>query len=152
MTIIDFSIDESAIEEDVANSFETVSPGALEETFFVMPVRFCVGGVEMLQLPGTESVWLPLPIFGFAADMLEALESAEGNQEKRVYLAGGGHLIFKKEGEFLSLVSSLNSKTTKVETKEIQGAFKTFSAQVKQLLENRAPALQQHPSWKRWFS
>jgi len=174
MTTIDFQLDEAILAEDLQHSPEGASPAALEETYFVMPVRFCINGVELLEQPGREKrnvfiagheqsaqrielpsdegCWLPLPLVGFATRGLQALTQAKPGSGQRLYLAGGGYLVLTRHGEQLSVESSINGKTSSTQFAEVLNAFRVFVEKVRQLLVSRVPAIQQHPSWKQWFS
>jgi hypothetical protein len=174
MTTVDFRLDEASLAEDLQHAPESADRGALEETYFVMPVRLCVNGVELLehpgrakrnvfigageqgvqriQLPNEASSWLPLPLLGFAKDVLQALNETKPGKERKLYLAGGGELVFVRQGEQLSVASSITGKSASTQFAEVLNAFRTFSEKVRQLLVGRVPGIQQHPSWRQWFS
>lgn len=174
MTTVDFRLDEASLVEDIQHAPAGANPAALEETYFVMPVRLCVNEVELfeqldrekrnvfiarpeqsaqrIQLPNEESRWLPLPLLGFATHALQALNQMKPGGEQKVYLAGGGDLMLARQGEQLSVESSINGKSSSTQFAEALNAFRAFSEKVRQLLVSRVPAIQQHPSWRQWFS
>lgn len=174
MIMIEFRINEENLAEDLQHFSERTDSAALEETYFVMPIRLCANGVELFQLPNhkkrnifiahpdksaeivrfpeAENCWLPLPLLGFASHALQKLNEIKPGGEQKMYLAGNGHLLFARHGRQLSITSSINNKVSLVQFDEVQNAFRGFSAKVQQLLVSRVPAIQQHPSWNQWFS
>lgn len=174
MISVDFQLDEACLADDLQHSPETASSAALEETYFVMPVRFCVNGVELfeqpgekrrsmivvgaesgpqrVELPNDKGYWLPLPVLGFATHMLQALDQAKQEGMRKLYLAGGGYLVLSRHGELLSIKTSINENCASMEFSEALKAFRAFHEKVRQFLAWRVPKLQQHGSWKQWFS
>lgn len=174
MTTVDFRLDEASLAEDLQHSPESANPAALEETYFVMPVRLCVNGIELLeqsghakrnvfigadehglrqtQRPNEASCYLPLPLLGFATQALQALNQMKPGCVQKLYLAGGGDLLLARHGEQLSIESSISGKSSSTEFAEALSAFRAFSEKIRQLLVSRVPAIQQHPSWRQWFS
>jgi hypothetical protein len=173
MTTVDFRLDEAGLVQDLKQSPETANPAALEESYFVMPLRLCVNRVELfeqlnrakrrlftgetgrsvqqVQLADEASCWLPLPLLGFATGALRALNETKLGKERKLHLAGGGELVFVRQGEQLSVASSISGKSASAQFAEALNAFLTFSEKVRQLLVSRVPAIQQHPSWRQWF-
>jgi hypothetical protein len=174
MTIVDFQLDEASLAEDLLHSPEKANPAALEETYFVMPVRLCVNGVEMferhsrtkrnvfvstadegvlqVQLPREASCWLPLPLLGFATDALRVLNELKPYKDQKLNLAGGGHLVLSCESDQITVESSINGNHSSTHSAEALNAFRIFSDKVQQLLISRAPTIQQNTSWRRWFA
>jgi hypothetical protein len=62
MITLDFKVDEDALSEDLVANPETASAAALEQTYFVMPVRFAVDNTELLAFAGMYETWRPQPI------------------------------------------------------------------------------------------
>jgi hypothetical protein len=174
MTTVDFRLDEASLVEDIQHSPESANPAALEETYFVMPVRLCVNGIELLeqpgrakrnvfigadeqglrqtQLPDETSCWLPLPLLGFGTQVLQALNETKPGREQKLNLAGGGHLVFARHNDQIAVESSINGKRSSTQLAEALDAFRAFSEKVRQLLVTRVPVIQQHPSWRQWFA
>jgi hypothetical protein len=174
MTTVDFRLDEASLAEDLQHSPESANPAALEETYFVMPVRLCVNGVELLEQPhrakrnvfvgaaeqgvqrierpNEASAWLPLPLLGFTTHALQVLNELKPGGENKLNLAGGGHLMLARENDQITVESSLNGKRSSTQLAEAVNAFQSFSEKVRQLLVNRVPEIQQHPAWKQWFA
>jgi hypothetical protein len=172
MTNLEFHFDEASLAEDMRHSPESATSAMLEETYFVMPVRLCVNGVELLEQPNrevknlfvarmghapqrfasvTESCWLPLPLLGFATHGLQRLRQVKGGDEQKLYLSGGGQLDFILNGERIAIKSSLNDRSSLAQLPEIVNAFQDFSESIRELLVHRIPSIQQHASWKQWF-
>lgn len=173
MTTVDFGLDEASLAEDLQLSPESANPAALEETYFVMPVRLCMKDVELFEQPNSAkrtvlfgatnqsvqkihlfneaSCWLSLPLLGFATHALRALNQMKLGDEKKLYLAGGGDLMLTRDGDKLFVESSINGKSSSTEFAEAVNAFGAFSEKIRQLLVSRVPEIQQHPSWRKWF-
>lgn len=77
MIILDFRVDDEGLAEDVGTGAEIANAAAIEETYFVMPVRFAIGNTELLAFPGVHATWRPQPIVGFATHLAAAVLSAE---------------------------------------------------------------------------
>ena len=172
MTIIEFQLDEESLKQDLNHSPEKTNPAALEQTYFMMPVRFCANRVELLGqqnasqtkvfIPHPEhglretyimnepSRWCVLPLLGFATHGLQALSEIGENAMRKVSIADGC-LIISRRGQKIHMVSDANGRTVMTEYVEVWNAFEEFSEKVRQMLISRVPALQQHPSWRQWF-
>jgi hypothetical protein len=151
MTITEFKLDDASLREDILHSPERANPAALEETYFVMPVRFRINDAELLQLPKKESPWLPLPLLGFAANAVQVTKELLVNKEKKLYLPGGGHLMFARHDDQLSITSSINNRTALTQLSDVRGSLHDFADRVRQLLLQRIPRIKQHGSWDQWF-
>jgi hypothetical protein len=149
MTTLDFKLDKSSLEEDLACSPANANPAALEETYFVMPVSFVVDGTDVLALPGRSTH--ELPVLGFAADTLRALEQLKPGEEKNLFLAGGGELRVRFDGRGFDISCSLNGHSVHVARDELISAFRSFAGKVKAMLVVRVPEIQTHEMWRRWF-
>jgi len=173
MITVDFQLNVANLEEDIRHSPESADQSALEETYFVMPVRLCVDGVDLLerssvarrnvligtseqsihriQAPNEASCWLPLPVLGFASGASQALERIRQDRGQKLYLAGVGYLVFSRQVSRVSIESSINGKECSTDMTEALSAIRTFSYKVQQMLVTRIPAMQKHPSWGQWF-
>lgn len=149
MTKIHFELDEMALAADAECAPAGADPAALEETYFVMPVRFEISGVDVLALQG--GVARPLPLIGFAIDLLSALEPLESGQRTDVYLAGGDELSLHRQDEMIELQCVPDGQTAKVGRSELIAAARSFSARVSALLLQRVPEIRNHPTWLEWF-
>src|SRR4051812_6787234 len=114
MIKIEFQINEPALDEDLKNSPATADAAAIEETYFVMPIRFSVHGTELLvrghattrfifqgspdkQLeaissPNPGSYWMPLPIIGFTVNIWSVLNRSRSQPTSTLDLSGGVRL------------------------------------------------------------
>ncbi len=152
MTRIEFAIDKDALAKDLELSPERAHAVALEETYFIMPVRFCIGDVDLFMSPSSAEPWIPLPVLGFANRLLEGLQKVQPKTNTSIYLAGGGSLqvALLAEGEVV-IECSLTSKTGSDGLGKVMDAARMFSDEVQRLLLSRAPLLRFHPSWVAWF-
>jgi hypothetical protein len=151
MTELDFIIDDRVLLEDLPFSTRSAEPAAVEETYFIMPVRMCVSGVELFRLNPTGSPWLSLPVLGFAAHLREALGKIRSDVQSSLSLAGGGRLDFLMESEKLEITCSLSRLGAADALREVTGASSIFCQKIQVLLRDRVPQLVEHPSWRQWF-
>src|SRR5437870_3184320 len=96
MTIVEFRLDLGSLAQDLRYHPETADPAVLETTSFLMPVRFSINGIELLQGVGPDlkhpDPWVPLPVLGFATHVLEALHEMGPHSTREVSLTDGGTL------------------------------------------------------------
>lgn len=172
MTTIEFRFDEQSFAEDLQQDPVNANPAVLAETYFVMLVRFCINGIDLLRIPGREqerfyvhpgqgaerrsyqseeSCWLPLPLLGFATEAVQVLNGLRSGDEQKLYLAGDGHLTFTRQGDQLSIVSNVGDHNVSCQYDEVLQAFLDFSEKARQLLLARIPGMSRHPWWNRWF-
>ena len=149
MMVIDFEVDHGVLEEDLRASPVTADAGALEETFFVMPVKFVVNGADLLTLSGQQAHALPL--LGFSTHMVRALDEMHSTDERRVYLAGGGDISLRAIGDRVEVHSSLTHRRVTVDRTELLVAFRDFADRVKRQLLALVPGMVSHPHWLIWF-
>jgi len=167
MTIVEFLLDEAVIAKDGQHSPNTASAAALEETYFVMPVRFSIKRVELLEQPlnhsktfsdhslgGSEqrNPYLSLPLIGFGTHTVEFLSDIEAGEDRKMYLAGGGYLVFKRQKDMITVGSGINGRSCSESRSELLDAFSTFLGEVKRLLLSRVRGIDTHPSWLTWFN
>ena len=58
MITLHFQIDEDELAADLAASPEAANPAAVEQTYFVMPVRFAVGETDFLAFRNNGRVYV----------------------------------------------------------------------------------------------
>ncbi len=155
MTALQFQFDGQSLTQDLGYAPERANPAVLEETYFIMPVRFCIDDIELFEQsrphPDERNSWLPLPVLGFATHALQALREIEPNSAKQVSLAGCGTLSLRRQDDRLSVTSSINGKTATATFAEIRDAFDNLCDEVRQMLVKHVPALQKHSFWPQWF-
>ena len=152
MIVLDFQVDEDGLAEDLAASPETATAAALEETYFVMPVRFAVGSAELLAFPGAYDTWRPQPILGFATHLFAAVMSVTSGGRASCHTTDGGRLVFEPSDSITRISSTLlpDSKVS-VPTIELIGAARALRDRVEELLLQRVPTMKEHPWWSKWF-
>ena len=128
--ILEFQVDESTLKEASEDSIVDANAAALEVTYFIMPVRFRLNGVELLGekrgkeskvcfphpehgMRGTHtlaspSCWLPLPLIGFASNGIRILHDVAVGRKGQLSIADAGSLRFSRENDKVLVVSDLN--------------------------------------------
>lgn len=148
-SIIEFDLDEPALAASAACAPVTANQAAMEETYFVMPVRVYVGGTDVLAM--NSGAARPLPLIGFATDLRLALEQLEAGRRMDVYLAGGDELSLCLQDDLIEIQRVPDGQIAKVARSELRAAARSFSARVRATLLQRVPELRSHPNWLDWF-
>ncbi|MDQ3705892.1 MAG: hypothetical protein M3437_11830 [Chloroflexota bacterium] len=174
MCILEFKVDEAILREDTKGGLHIANSAALQHTYFEMPVRFNVAGVELLEKPIAAhtqlwisdphtrnnvpvqrglapSPWLSLPILHVATIGLERVQEAWESGTSTYSLPGGSHLSFERSGEDLIVYSGLNGQRSRANYHQILHAFLNFASEVRHVLDQAAPELRDHQHWGRWF-
>src|SRR5262245_20776714 len=97
MVILDFAIEEYELVQDRQYSPLTADPGVIETTYFMMPVRFCIDGTELLETP--TSAWVAQPLLGVATHLVYALRTLRSTGAAIYSVADGGTLRFLRRGQ-----------------------------------------------------
>jgi hypothetical protein len=150
MIALEFDIDESALAEDLESSPESANPAALEETYFLMPVRLTVDGIALLQLRGSTSSALPLPLLSVASFGWERISQLGENEVWTYGLPGGGKLLFTREGDAVTIRSDLNGAVVSTSYAELVREWREFRKRVKDFLAEHVPKLRTHSAWTTW--
>jgi hypothetical protein len=152
MIILDFQVDEESVARDLRASPETANAAAIEQTYFVMPVRFAIGDTELLALPSVYESWRPQPIIGFPTHVLGTILGSKPGETAYCHIADGGRLAFQR-AELTIRVSStlLIGRAEIVETTELTRTATTFRNRVRDLVLQRVPTMASHPWWVQWF-
>jgi hypothetical protein len=150
MVILDFRVDADTLAQDLDHQPALASPAALEETYFVMPVRFAIGGTELLSVPGQVEPWRRLPLIGFSTDLHKTV-ALLGAQGATCYLAGGGELRIRPQDGFVGVTSSLSQTTAVAPMHELLEAVDSFCLHVRGFLATHVPDLHSHQSWVNWW-
>jgi hypothetical protein len=152
MIILDFLLDEETFDKDLRSSPETANAAALEQTFFVVPVRFASGETELLSFPGAYDAWRPQPLIGFATHLVVATQGASPGTMASCHLADGGRLDFERIDYTIRVSSTLLPQQVEiVKAVELVRAARDFRERVRTCLSLRVPALSRHPWWGKWF-
>jgi hypothetical protein len=148
MTILEFKVNDVVLQEDLKVSPGTASSAALEETYFVMPVRLCISGVELFHNPRHATIpWLELPLIGIARSLGRALGRLKESGAASVYLAGGGELLMEQKGNEVCVTSTIDQRCARVDHLELRDATMGFCADVRDFVLRHAPDLESRPIW-----
>ncbi|MDK3160302.1 hypothetical protein QPK87_27635 [Kamptonema cortianum] len=100
MIHLDFEINESTLAEDASMKPAIANPAALQETYFEMPVRFQIGGVELLQIPQGDEVFLELPLVDVATSGLKMCKKLRVGKNSNLSLAWRMEFELQARGEY----------------------------------------------------
>jgi hypothetical protein len=174
MIELEFKKDERKLREDIEVGFPEEIEAALFETYFELPVRFSINGVELFErislninrINISETVggdirkyirpistpWLELPILNVATTCFDMIRKAwEG--EKAVYSipGGAGYLVFKKTNSKIRVLSTINDRVADADCLELKNAFTIFSNRAQELAEDLFPQLKTDELWNKLF-
>ncbi len=138
---------------DLSEADEVVvgSPGsAIEHTFFVVPVRFSVAGVDLLAYPDVYADWRPLPVLGFASQLRRTVMELEPGQAGTVSLEDGGALKLCRKGANFTIEATLIGVQVTVSRDELMAAVTRFSGEAASFAQSVAPSIVDHPVWGEW--
>lgn len=175
MILFEFQFDPGVVAEDRTTNIAVANSSALQETYFVMPVRLTIGHVELLEIPpkydqrlqrnikgnyipgqkGNTLVtmpWLELPLINLASVGLDAV-IAVGQQGSSFYTLPdfGWRLVFTLFEKDVEVHSQVNGNTARVKYDSLVCAFRKFTLEVKATLKREVPELQEHVVWGRWL-
>jgi hypothetical protein len=144
----------------------------LENSYFVLPVRLNINGIEMFEysMNGTTglveprgkdlefqdkkiaTIWLELPILHLSITGLESVKKA-CNGEKVIYNLPEGvtSLQFIPIEKSVEVISEISGRKSKIECSELLKAFEDFSSKTRAVLEELVPELKQNPEIAYWF-
>jgi hypothetical protein len=175
MVELQFKLDEVVLREDREANIREASAGALEETYFVMPVRFKVGTQELLEIPAraepqeiwvsvpgggitpsqreqVSSPWLPLPLLDVATVGRAKVREAWQTGEAKYDLPGGWSLHLRKVDGDIFIKSDVNQRVGQVAYQDLMEAFDKFRSTVRDILAKEVPELKTHHNWEQWFT
>jgi hypothetical protein len=148
-----FQANDEEIRRDLEAEPERADPAALEDTFFVVPTRFVIDGIELLAYPGVHAAWRPLPLLGFAPRLRRVAAAVGDGDTASISLMDGGVLQLERRGDALRVSSSLAPEhVAMVSRDELARESAKFAADVCAYLALMAPAMSEHPSWPTWCS
>jgi hypothetical protein len=171
--LLEFRVDDTTLKEDTDNLVLKLDPAILEQTCFVMPVRFRVNSVELLGeqvgkkrrvlLPHPDhglretyistrpTEWFGLPLLGFTTQAIQVLNEVVSSGRAELAIADGGYLRLSSLGDKLSITSDLNGLTATANFSHVHDAFVEFYECVRDMFLTRLPNLARHPCWTQWF-
>jgi hypothetical protein len=168
--ILEFLIDENALQEDLSANPSIEDLAVLQETFFVFPTRLSINRSEMFDLSNKrlvmyggqtsgeiditdqviEKYWLPLPLLHFVLIGSGQIRRACEGEETSYALPGtGAKLVFKPVQDKIEVHSTLNGKVEWVECQELIGAINSFRSKAFDFIKYKVPNMEQHPEWKK---
>lgn len=156
--VLEFRIDERVLEEDLEVYLkDSWSRDALDVTYFIMPVRLAIGGVEMLEWLGRDAgpsdVWCDLCLLDVAGRGLECVRSLEDNTQARYSsLEDAIELKLQRHGDTVRVRSSENDREATVGYEDLLNAFEGFARNVKQALLKAFPGFRNDEGLGAWFS
>jgi len=156
--VLDFFRDQSVLGRDRLAYAAQPGIDVLDVTFFIMPVRLSLCGVELLEWPGVRSrpssEWCPLPLLHVAAIGLDLVRSLEGETQKATYSLPevGTELRLARMGDRVRVYSTMNGREATVGYDELLSAFERFAQGVRRMLLESVPALRDDPHWGAWFT
>ena len=158
------------IEFQEPRSFEGNDATSKAAMFQPLPVRFTVGGADLLGYAYDETDeeeeleharssdfrWYPLSILHFARWGIHALRRAL-RDGRYVYELGrygnsGNALLFKLDGSNMLIYSTMSDKHVSVPYIELEEAWKQFARQVREFVLLMCPALAADPGWGEWLT
>lgn len=152
MMILEFRPDEVALEPDLQLEPWAQDAAVLEETYFLAPVRFAVGSVDLLGVPGAFSFpWRPLPLLGFASTLRASIRDLVPGHPREIYLAGGGSIRVSNIAGCAAFHATLNGAQATTPVPEYLSAVENFTQRAQQFLINACPRLASHPHWTNWW-
>ncbi len=153
MINIDFLINEKSLAEDLEMDIPNEDESLFEMSYFVMPIRFNVNGLELFQNHG--SPWASGPILSLASSGLIAVKDVlKTKKEEYLIIDGPGSLEFtlmdNKKVEVTFVISSERIAEI-VNYEELLEAFQKFACKARAFLKERVPQLNEHPYWGPWL-
>ena len=148
MITLDFDARRWDSRDDAEASPVSSDPAAIEETYFLVPFRFEIDGVELLEGGGHGRL---LPLVGFACLLRQALEAARSGGPARLFLAGGGELRLSVHDDRVKLTSSTTRNTAAAQLDDMLAASRALSVRARDVLLERFPEMRAHRDWSRWF-
>lgn len=157
MILLDYKVDEAELAEDLHDpelpGLENEDPLLINFSYFVMPIRFVVNGVDIFTLPdGTH--YATAQLIGFFSDTIKILNRLTNHESAKFLCEHSSGDIFYKRMDDQIIISGgwlKEGKTASVPLQELKQAFLDFRERAKTFLIERAPALQKNRGWKEWF-
>jgi hypothetical protein len=166
MVILDFEPNEPELARSLAGRADLADLDRLRDGFFVFPIRFQLGGVDLLasvdSVGETFVPWLPAPIVDRAIASLIAVDEAwDGSVVEDDPDEYGASLIWRRCGDAIEVESALGAPTIETSASilpcgrapyaELRAACLAFGAKVRTYLLDALPALADHPEAGTWF-
>lgn len=155
MVIFDFKVDEEELAEDLEFDIVNTKYNLFALTFFMMPVRLNINGVEFFRYDRTDpkNYWVGMPIINLASEGLIYVKSLP--------LKGRVEYDLPEVGTYLNFQMLPNNQVSitfgkKIHViipyEELLKAFEDFAVNVRNFLNDRVPQMHQHPYWGPWLN
>lgn len=140
--------------QSIGRAEETASKGpdegVLLYTFLLLPVRWRVGGVDLLDtrsiIPGQRRPTVDLPLFHVDRIARAAVELAVHRGYASYSLPGSGESIrFVRIGGHIEATSPFTGETSSAPPAEFEVAFRAFHLSIVSLFRRHIPNLSDHP-------
>lgn len=155
MISLDFEIDETELKINIEDEPENADLDLIVLTYFIMPVRFQVNGIDFFKFPlnNPSDPWVPLPIVNIATDGLYSIKKLKVKKRIKYDLPEGAGLL---QFEFFDIdkvriIYSVNHIDISVNYEKLLEAFEKFTDKVKKFLNERVPQMRKHPYWGSWI-
>lgn len=143
--ILDFEVPRSALEEARAVGASSLPAGVLEETVLELPVRIVVGGAEL------RGPVHPTSIIYAAKAGLSLLRNLSGNATAKLFLSGGGTLVFCRLDEHVVVEEGVKRVSGTARYAALVQAWEAFDRRVRAVLLDEFPEFREHPELGAWF-
>ena len=153
MTEIDFEVDEAELAEGLDNDIPNEEDSLFIMSYFLMPIRFQVNGVELFEY--NNDPWVSMPLLNIASCGLITVKDLKlSKKENFSLLEGPGYIEFTMiDDENVKIVYDYFPKPVILTVKyaELLEAFQKFAEKVRAFLKERVPQLNEHPYWGPWL-
>ncbi len=138
-TFIDFKKSESIIEQD-KKTILTEEMAVIITTYFLIPIRFRINNVDVLEFNGDP--WLPVPLLNFAIFGYEEFLNIYRKPFTECWLGDtGSKLILEKKGKKIRVQTSGLPQYVWIDSEELFYVFTKFVKEVREYLISEIPEL-----------
>lgn len=142
--------DDEALRADLEESPVEAPAAAVEQTYFVVPVRLAVDGQELLAFPGVYDAWRPLPLLGFAPRLRDLAIGLRDGEAATLSLADGGCLELRRNGAEVLISSSITGDEATVSAQQLAEAAGALARDACAYVLSVIPEMASHGSWELW--
>jgi hypothetical protein len=145
MVELSFKYDERVVRQDgaaIAEMDPSLLGALLPETLFIMPIRWRVNDVDVLQIAAGKSPWLDLPVFSVNRDGRTALEEALRNGKAVYSLPGSGtNIRLTRRDDYADLTVDVTGVKVRDSFEGFRTAFDAFHTELMALVRREIPRL-----------
>lgn len=173
MIMLEFQMDENALQEDKVSDPLHHDIAVLQETFFVLPVRFIVNGIDMFGIHQNQRVfyglpndnkptfenkmiksyWLYLPVLSLAIVGLEKVRMACEGKVSLYSLPGtGAYIMFQPSSTGIEVKTTFTNEFAQISCLDLITVFSEFADKVRGMILSVFPELISHPNLSSWLS